>query len=705
MTKTASPKEIMSYRRIRWPALVLSVGVTANAFLSPTSFRPAPGALFKLAVLNDPLIADPMDSSDLTGTGDDTPILDFIGDGSTMAIEPIFAAATLAYPDLDDDDDESAVVTDDRSPEDSEAEFGTPIPLPMDTGVAAAVSSFAPQQREAAAFETNTRDFVRSRTDLLEELHDLRELADAEDSGACAAIVADEPRWLVADPKASAATVVPSYVAPTILQIVKFALPATAIYLCDPFLSLIDTASVGLLAGTNHQAALSPAVAVVRYSALLLSFLFVGTTNFVASAGSAAETQQQPEDESHAKTVLSSLQISCHTGIMLGTALFAVAPQLIRALGGRTTPLDAAVFEPAVAYVRIRSLGFPAAAVLGSAQAACLGLKDTKTPLLVLASAAILNVIGDLCFVGCKASPILYGAAGAAWATVLGQYGAVTLFLRLLKAKAKPTKARNSEGGSLSAKGLLANHDFKLRHVANCPPKSTVRRFLPYVAPVLTTSVGRVSLFISMAHVVSSCMGVVGMAAQSIVLGIFEAICPLSDSLSLTAQSFVPAALKQQGDDGYGGNAALSKITSQFLKAGAIFSVINLALVAAIPLISNFFTSNAIVVAKVNSLTPYLAGIFATHGLVMASEGLLLSRGEQTRAFLGWMYGAFFFAMPAWMMRVKRQAFHLGKDASLESIWVIFLSYQVLRTALWVGRASFGAFRPKRKGILRRFQA
>ena len=145
MTKTASPKEIMSYRRIRWPALVLSVGVTANAFLSPTSFRPAPGALFKLAVLNDPLIADPMDSSDLTGTGDDTPILDFIGDGSTMAVEPIFAAATLAYPDLDDHDDESAVVTDDRSPEDSEAEFGTPIPLPMDTGVAAAVSSFAPQ--------------------------------------------------------------------------------------------------------------------------------------------------------------------------------------------------------------------------------------------------------------------------------------------------------------------------------------------------------------------------------------------------------------------------------------------------------------------------------------------------------------------------------------------------------------------------------
>ena len=101
MTKTASPKEIMSYRRIRWLALVLSVGVTANAFLSPTSFRPAPGALFKLAVLNDPLIADPMDSSDLTGTGDDTPILDFIGDGSTMAIEPIFAAATLAYPDLE----------------------------------------------------------------------------------------------------------------------------------------------------------------------------------------------------------------------------------------------------------------------------------------------------------------------------------------------------------------------------------------------------------------------------------------------------------------------------------------------------------------------------------------------------------------------------------------------------------------------------
>jgi len=57
---------------------------------------------------------------------------------------------------------------------------------------------------------------------------------------------------------------------PGLSKIFKFAIPAIGVWLCGPILSLIDTSSVGLLAGTAHQAALSPAVAVTEYSALLL---------------------------------------------------------------------------------------------------------------------------------------------------------------------------------------------------------------------------------------------------------------------------------------------------------------------------------------------------------------------------------------------------------------------------------------------------
>mmetsp|Transcript_33061 Transcript_33061/g.71555 ORF Transcript_33061/g.71555 Transcript_33061/m.71555 type:complete len:817 (+) Transcript_33061:196-2646(+) len=566
---------------------------------------------------------------------------------------------------------------------------------------------------------------------------------------------------------ASATTSSSSYKIPTLTQIIKFALPATAIYLCDPLLSLIDTASVGLLAGTAHQAALSPAIAVVNYTGLLLAFLFVGATNFVAQAAARGATTSTPSSSSSslvqsdgtehqsspARILLSTLQISLHTGTILGVALFALAPTLITVLSGRSTPLPPEVFQPAVAYVRIRALGFPAAAVLGSAQAACLGLKDTKTPLLVLAAAAVLNVLGDMSLVGCTSTKWLYGAAGAAWATTIGQFAAVALFLRLLKAKPRarvvglpdddtgtaasgssssgrlsltrlfsrrtrrntsdatsaavestsanvPTDAIRTDAeddGSTSARGFLAEHNFQPHHIVRLPPKSTVKQFLPYVVPVTTTSVGRVSLFLSMAHIVSSCMGVVGMAAQTIALGIFDALCPLSQSLTLAAQAFVPGALEEQdrlrkeevesvdNDDKKKNVDVLSAFSRQFLKAGAAFGLFTALLSVFTPFLSALMTTNAAVMAEIKTVTPLLAAIFAMHGLVMSAEGGLL--GKEDVNFLGWMYGAFFFIMPACMMRIKHGALNLGKVAGLDSIWGVFMGYQFVRMLLWSGRA------------------
>jgi hypothetical protein len=72
--------------------------------------------------------------------------------------------------------------------------------------------------------------------------------------------------------------------APTVGKILQFAIPAIGVWLCNPLLSMIDTAAVGLFAGTVQQAALNPAVAVTDYAALLIAFLYTGTTNLVATA-------------------------------------------------------------------------------------------------------------------------------------------------------------------------------------------------------------------------------------------------------------------------------------------------------------------------------------------------------------------------------------------------------------------------------------
>jgi hypothetical protein len=54
---------------------------------------------------------------------------------------------------------------------------------------------------------------------------------------------------------------------PSVRTILSFAVPAIGVWLCSPLLSMIDTSTVGLFAGTVQQAALNPAVAVTDYSA------------------------------------------------------------------------------------------------------------------------------------------------------------------------------------------------------------------------------------------------------------------------------------------------------------------------------------------------------------------------------------------------------------------------------------------------------
>lgn len=80
------------------------------------------------------------------------------------------------------------------------------------------------------------------------------------------------------------------------------------VWLCSPVLSLIDTSAVGLFCGTIQQAALSPAVAITDYSALLLAFMFTATTNLIAG-----ESTEGAESNA-SKILVSALQMSLFVG-------------------------------------------------------------------------------------------------------------------------------------------------------------------------------------------------------------------------------------------------------------------------------------------------------------------------------------------------------------------------------------------------------
>lgn len=75
------------------------------------------------------------------------------------------------------------------------------------------------------------------------------------------------------------------------------------------------------------------------------------------------------------------LQLSIFVGIGLGTVLFCLASLLLRTPIGNDG-ISPAVFDAALKYVQIRALGMLAATMIGSAQAACMGMQDVKSPLL-----------------------------------------------------------------------------------------------------------------------------------------------------------------------------------------------------------------------------------------------------------------------------------------------------------------------------------
>jgi len=574
--------------------------------------------------------------------------------------------------------------------------------------------------------------------DLVEQL-DFSQATNATSAIAAPLVVDEVPDILPASSVVGEAVTSTTKIdSPSVMKILKFAIPAIGVWLCGPLLSLIDTSAVGLFSGTVQQAALNPAVAVTDYAALLIAFMYTGTTNLVAAA---QESDRITADKpSTTKTLVGAMRLSTYVGAGLGAFLFAFARPLLRAIIGNDS-ISPAVFAAAMKYVRIRALGMPAAAIIGSTQAACLGMQDIRSPLYVLVAAAVANFFGDIFFVG-SSHPWIGGAAGAAWATVFSQYVGVAMFVRWLThkpekkpavmnlsnailemtgepstdegqrrqqgfqeslkqfslkthikrprlsklfSKLRPKKSSvnksPSSSESFSVRGFLQNK-FTVKDLLKPPSKTTRTEFAPYLVPVTTTQVGRVSGYVAMSHVVASSLGTASMAAQQVIVSLFYCLTPIADSLSLTAQSFLPAISERPVSKER--SAALKKTATSFLKAGGVFGAGMMAVVSAIPLLTGFFTADPSVITLVNSVVPLLLAFFGIHGFLCSAEGLML--GQKDLNFLGRMYGAYFFVVPYLMMKVKARALAGDLSANLISVWNIFLGYQVVRAATWVWR-------------------
>ena len=467
----------------------------------------------------------------------------------------------------------------------------------------------------------------------------------------------------------------------------------------------------------------------------------------MAVAQESDKDQKEPIETK--KALISALRLSSRVGIGFAAFIIAFSNIILKLLiGSGDAGVGSEVMGAAQKYVIARSLSMPAAAMIGSAQAACLAMQDVKSPLLITVAAAAINLLGDLILVPQK-HPWIGGAAGAAWATTISQFAAIAIYIFWLTKKPQKsmiledtTESSQEESESPPSEMLLERPpkekrklDLNLFHVFNYVKARVYRRYIilnqrrrrtttrgclhgsfrwmdllrrrkrphtdtsfraysPFVVPVTSTQIGRCSVYIAMGHVVSATLGTLSMAAHQIVTVFFYALIPMADSLSQTAQAMLPrifAARDLQANPKEKAKVIEHALKS-FLKAALLAGIFQSSIVACIPWITKLFmTSDPGVIAIVNSVVPIYLLIFSLHGIFCASEGILMA--QKDLGYLGTMYSAYFVIVPTIMLQLKRQ----GSNLQLRSVWMVFLGYQLFRISAWVLRVLWLFFQTKKE--------
>jgi Na+-driven multidrug efflux pump len=462
------------------------------------------------------------------------------------------------------------------------------------------------------------------------------------------------------------------------------------------------------------------------------SFLFSGTTAMIAAAAvsdrlhnqnknrttSQQQRQLQEGKPKTAQTLVGALQLSTLVGLGLGLSVFVFAKQLLMAIIGGDGVVDPTIMMAALRYVKIRALGMPAAALLGSAQTACLAQGDATMPLLATLIAASSNLLMDWILIRHPHSWI-GGCAGAAWATTFAQYVAAGWCLRWLlsspskrrQRRRQQQRMRHPQHATTSTRSFLAGRMSIKDLVYKLPSRRTFQGFLPFVIPVTTTQAGRCSTCATIDHVVSSSLGPASMAANSILTSVYYGLVPVADSLSLAAQAFVPRITEREQrstddnktihekiDDNQSQQLqqqqiqneksfAMKRLIKNFTKAAGLCGLLLATVMGTLPLYSSAFTSDVAVKGIVNGCVPLLFITCLKHGLFCASEGILL--GQKDMKFLGTQYGVYTFLVPYILLQLKRAALGGSSRVSLVSVWQVFLGYDLFRTILQLGRIAW----------------
>ena len=188
--------------------------------------------------------------------------------------------------------------------------------------------------------------------------------------------------------------------------ILSFCLPLVAGNNFQQLYNMVDSIIVGKFVGVNALAAVG---ATGSINFLVLGFALGLCSGFGIPVAQSFGAQDYSMMRKH---VANALYLCLFATIFLTTITLFTTPSLLRLM---QTPSD--IYQDSYTYISIMFMGIIATIYYNMLSSILRALGDSKTPLLFLAVASIINVILDYTFV----VYFKMGVAGVAWATLIAQ--------------------------------------------------------------------------------------------------------------------------------------------------------------------------------------------------------------------------------------------------------------------------------------------
>lgn len=206
-------------------------------------------------------------------------------------------------------------------------------------------------------------------------------------------------------------------------KLIKFALPVLLAMCLQSLYGAVDLLVVGQFGTPGDVSAVSVGGQMMQMITMVLSGLAMGTTILL---GQAMGSNQKGLC---GNIIGTSIVFFVVLGLVLTGIMQAVVIPFAKVLDA---PAEA--FEQTIAYVRICAGGSVLIAAYNLLGSIFRGMGDSKTPLISVLIASVVNIFGDLLFV----AVFKMAAAGAALATVIAQGVSVVLCVLIVKKKGLP---------------------------------------------------------------------------------------------------------------------------------------------------------------------------------------------------------------------------------------------------------------------------